>query len=261
MRWFMQLAYRGDSFSGWQSQPGGVRTVQGVLEQALGRLLRCPTPLTGAGRTDAGVNASMMVAHFDTAEDIPDRDRFIASLNGMADPRAITVYSLTHVHDDAHARFDAISRTYRYFFHTSRTPFFEPLSWRAPATIDIDAMNEAASLLLGISDFTSFAKLHSDARTNICRLDRAVVLPVSGDESGCRYFFEIKADRFLRNMVRAVMGTLADVGRRKITPEQVLDIAARMDRCAAGTSMPPEPLFLHEITYPYWKPDAICPLP
>lgn len=261
MRWFMQLAYRGSGFSGWQVQPGGVRTVQGILEDALGKLLRCPTPLTGAGRTDAGVNASMMVAHFDTATDIPDRERFITSLNGIADPRAVTVFSVTPVADDAHARFDATSRTYRYYFHTSRTPFLEPLSWRAPATLDIDAMNEAGRLLLGVSDFTSFAKLHSDARTNICRLDLARIRRVEGDESGTRYFLEIKADRFLRNMVRAVMGTLADVGRHKIAPADVLDIAARLDRCAAGTSMPPEPLFLHEITYPYWTPQASCALP
>ncbi len=261
MRWFLQLAYRGAGFSGWQVQPGGVRTVQGVLEDALGKLLRCPTPLTGAGRTDAGVNASMMVAHFDTDGDISDKDRFMASLNGMADPRAIAVAGLTQVGDDAHARFDATSRTYRYYFHTSRSPFLEPLSWRAPGNLDVDAMNEAAALLTGISDFTSFAKLHSDARTNICRLDHARVVRVSGDETGARYYFEIQADRFLRNMVRAVMGTLADVGRHKITPAAVLDIASRLDRCAAGTSMPPEPLFLHNITYPYWTPAFRCPLP
>ncbi|MDE6343985.1 MAG: tRNA pseudouridine(38-40) synthase TruA [Muribaculaceae bacterium] len=261
MRWFLHLAYKGGGFSGWQAQPGGVRTVQGVLEDALGKLMRCPTPLTGAGRTDAGVNASMMVAHFDTATDIPDTQRFIASLNGMADPRAITVFGLTKVADDAHARFDATSRTYRYYFHLARTPFLEPLSWRAPATLDIDAMNEAGRLLLGVRDFTSFAKLHSDARTNICRLDCARIVPVESDESGSRYYLEIRADRFLRNMVRAVMGTLADVGRHKISPSGVIDIADRLDRCAAGTSMPPEPLFLHEITYPYWSPAVMCPVP
>lgn len=261
MRWFLQLAYRGAGFSGWQVQPGGVRTVQGVLEDALGKLLRHPVAVTGAGRTDAGVNASMMVAHFDTDADIPDHERFIASLNGMADPRAVTILGLTRVADDAHARFDATSRTYRYYFHTVRSPFLEPLSWRAPAAIDIDAMNEAGQLLLGVSDFTSFAKLHSDARTNICRLDMARIVPVMGDESHSRYYLEIRADRFLRNMVRAVMGTLADVGRHKITPAGVLDIASRLDRCAAGTSMPPAPLFLHEITYPYWSPVVQCPLP
>lgn len=257
----MQLAYRGGGFSGWQVQPGGVRTVQGVLEDALGKLLRRPVALTGAGRTDAGVNASMMVAHFDTDDDIADVKRFVGSLNGMADPKAIVVEGLTRVHDDAHARFDATSRTYRYYFHTSRSPFLQPLSWAAPASLDIDAMNEAGKLLLGVSDFTSFAKLHSDARTNICRLDRACIRRVEGDESGARYFLEITADRFLRNMVRAVMGTLADVGRHKISAEDVLDIARRLDRSAAGTSMPAEPLFLHEITYPYWVPNGVCPLP
>lgn len=259
MRWFLQLAYRGSGFSGWQIQPGGVRTVQGVVEEALGKLLRCPTPIVGAGRTDAGVNASMMVAHFDTNEDITDKQRFISSLNGIADPRLISVVGLTRVHDDAHARFDATSRTYRYYFHTARTPFLEPLSWRASANLDIDAMNEAGGLLLGVRDFTSFAKLHSDVRTNICRLDTLCIKPVAGDETGVRYYLEIKADRFLRNMVRAVMGTLVEVGRRKMMPSDILEVAARHDRSAAGMSMPPEPLFLYEITYPYWTPSGVCP--
>lgn len=239
-RYFMALAYRGAPFHGWQVQPGAV-SVQGELERALSVLTRTPVAVVGAGRTDAGVNASMMVAHFDAP--FAPEPRAINSLTG----RDIAVYSVKEVHADAHARFDATSRTYHYKAVERRSPFLYPLTWFT-RPLDYEAMNRAAALLLQTDDFTSFAKLHSDARTNICRVSRAewVADPTTGGMT-----FVITADRFLRNMVRAVVGTLVDVGRGKLTLGGFGDIIAARDRCAAGTSMPPEALYLHSITYPY----------
>ncbi len=239
-RYFMVLAYRGAPFHGWQVQPGAV-SVQGELERALSVLTRTPVAVVGAGRTDAGVNASMMVAHFDAP--FAPEPRAINSLTG----RDIAVYSVKEVHADAHARFDATSRTYHYKAVERRSPFLYPLTWFT-RPLDYEAMNRAAALLLQTDDFTSFAKLHSDARTNICRVSRAewVADPTTGGMT-----FVITADRFLRNMVRAVVGTLVDVGRGKLTLEGFGDIIAARNRCAAGTSMPPEALYLHSITYPY----------
>lgn len=243
----MRLSYLGGPYAGWQVQPGQT-TVQGELERALGTLLRTTTPVTGAGRTDAGVNAHCMVAHFDTDDRVDFDGRLLHSLNSMLGP-AIAVHEVYDVRPDAHARFDATQRAYRYFVTTAKTPFARGLAWQAPPTLDFDAMNEAAALLLTVSDFTSFAKLHSDAKTNICRLDSAAWHRISADGADA-WYFEIRADRFLRNMVRAVVGTLVDVGRGKMPPAAVLDVAARRDRCAAGTSMPGEPLFLWDIAYP-----------
>lgn len=239
-RYFMVLAYRGAPFHGWQVQPGAV-SVQGELERALSVLTRTPVAVVGAGRTDAGVNASMMVAHFDAP--FAPEPRAINSLVG----RDIAVYSVKEVHSDAHARFDATSRTYHYKAVERRSPFFYPLTWFT-RPLDYEAMNRAAALLLQTDDFTSFAKLHSDARTNICRVSRAewVADPTTGGMT-----FVITADRFLRNMVRAVVGTLVDVGRGKLTIDGFADIIAARNRCAAGTSMPPEALYLHCVTYPY----------
>ena len=156
--------------------------------------------------------------------------------------------SITPVHPDAHARFDATARTYRYYAHTARNPFVRHLSWQASPTLDFDAMNQAAALLIGRRDFTSFAKLHSDARTNICDLRHACWHRIGTD----RWYFEITADRFLRNMVRAVVGTLVEVGRGKMTPAGIMQVLDAADRCAAGTSMPAHALFLWDVSYDYW---------
>ncbi len=248
MRCFVHLAYRGSGFHGWQIQPGAV-TVQGVLEKAFSTLLRMPVAVTGAGRTDAGVNARMMVAHVDFPNDTDVADgQFLRSLNSLSG-RDIAIYEITQVADNAHARFDATEREYRYFAHTRKNPFAGTLSWQAPSSLDFDAMNTAAELIHGRHDFSSFAKLHSDTKTNICDLRRAIWVRDNDDS----WHFEIAADRFLRNMVRAIVGTLADVGRHKLRPDSILEIMQRMDRCAAGTSMPPEPLFLWRIDYPYIK--------
>ena len=244
MRYFMKLGYRGASFHGWQVQPQDT-SVQQVIEEAMATLLRMPTPVTGAGRTDAGVNARLMVAHFDTEQPIKDADRLVHSLNALLPPD-IAIYSITPVHDDAHARFDATSRTYKYFAVTHKDPFRYPLSWKCPPDLDFDLMNQAAARLLDYTDFTSFSKLHTDVKTNNCRITHA-----QWAQEGEQWVFTITADRFLRNMVRAIVGTLVEVGRHKMTVEEFCQVIERKDRCAAGTSMPGHALFLWDITYPY----------
>lgn len=244
-RRFLELAYNGTAFAGWQVQPGQ-RTVQGELERALSILLRTPTAVTGAGRTDAGVNAHSMTAHFDASNDADvSSEAFIRALNALSG-RDIAVYKSRAVRPDAHARFDAAERSYRYFATTRRNPFAGALAWQCSPKLDFEAMNAAAELLIGRRDFTSFAKLHSDAKTNICDLRRAAWHRI--DDAG--FYFEIAADRFLRNMVRALVGTLVEVGRHKINPDGILDILEQRNRCAAGTSMPAEALFLWEVKYP-----------
>lgn len=244
MRYFIHLSYRGRAFHGWQSQPTAV-SVQSTVEQALSTLLRRPVAIVGAGRTDAGVNARKMIAHVDLPDEFDAASpRFISALNSLCG-RDIAIYSFTPVADGAHARFDATSRTYRYFVHTLKNPFKGELSWQAPPSLDFDAMNRAAEMMLGRRDFTSFSKLHTDTKTNICDLRVARWVRESGDS----WYFEITADRFLRNMVRAVVGTLVEVGRGKIAPEDVMEILEKKDRCCAGTSMPAGPLFLWDVTY------------
>ncbi len=243
MRYFMQLSYRGAPFHGWQSQPGEV-TVQSVLEDALSMILRRPMKITGAGRTDAGVNARMMVAHFDAGAPLSDPDGLVRKLNAVVG-KDIAVQKIWEVAPDSHARFDAVSRTYQYYAVTEKTPFFYPLSWKAPATLDFEAMNRAAEILLETSDFTSFSKLHTDVKTNICRVSYARWERLGDHE----WVFVITADRFLRNMVRAVVGTLVEVGRGKMSIERFREVIDRRDRCAAGTSMPGEALFLWEVKY------------
>lgn len=243
----MHLAYRGAPFHGWQSQPNAV-SVQSTIEQALSTIMRRQIKITGAGRTDTGVSARKMVAHFDVDQPLSDEKKTVVALNSLVG-RDIAIYSITRVHDDAHARFDATSRTYRYFATTVKSPFFHTLAWQASPHLDFEAMNRAAAILPTVSDFTSFAKLHSDAKTNICKVTRASWSPI--DDNG--WMFEITADRFLRNMVRSIVGTLVEVGRGKISESQFLDVINARNRCEAGTSMPPQALYLWDITYPYYS--------
>lgn len=241
----MHLAYRGEPFHGWQSQPNAV-SVQSTIEDALAKIMREPIKIVGAGRTDAGVNAHSMIAHFDVSSPIANADAVVRGLNSLVG-RDIAIYSIKPVHDDAHARFDAVSRTYHYYAHSAKSPFCYDLSWQAPATLNYDKMNEAAKILLEVDDFTSFAKLHTDNKTNICKVTYAKWESL-GDG---RWVFVITADRFLRNMVRAVVGTLVEVGRGKITIDDFRRIIDEKDRCSAGTSMPGQALFLWEVKYPY----------
>ena len=241
----MHLAYKGAVFHGWQSQPNAV-SVQSTIEDALSRFMRRPVPIVGAGRTDAGVNARMMIAHLDLDIEPAECPRLVSALNAMVG-RDIAIYGLHPVAPDAHARFDAVSRTYHYYAHTRKSPFTHNLSWLASPELDFDAMNMAASMMLGRRDFTSFSKLHTDTHTNICDLRESRWERIDADN----WCFVITADRFLRNMVRAVVGTLVDVGRGKISPEDVMKIIEKQDRCAAGTSMPAHALFLWQVDYPY----------
>lgn len=245
MRYFLLLAYNGANYHGWQIQPNA-SSVQETLEKALGMILRTPTPIVGAGRTDAGVNAQTMYAHFDTEQKIVDTKTFIHRLNSIVG-RDIAVRKVIPVADNAHARFDATSRTYKYFVHTERSPFLQQFSWYCHMPLDFERMNEAASRLYCYTDFTSFSKLHTDVKTNNCKVTFARWEQT--DEH--TWVFTITADRFLRNMVRAIVGTLVEVGRGKLSIEDFEKVIERKDRNVAGTSMPGHALFLWDVTYPY----------
>lgn len=240
-RYFMRLSYRGEGFLGWQVQPQG-DTVQGALERAMSRLLRQSVSVTGAGRTDTGVNARMMIAHFDADGDLPPD--LVYRLNGMLG-RNIAVQEIWPVAPDAHARFDATERTYRYYVSTAKNPFLWPLTCFMPGGLDFEAMNEASQWLVGVKDFTSFSKLHTQTKNNICDLRSARWVRVDHDV----WYFEVSANRFLRNMVRAIVGTLVEVGRGKLSPADIVEVIDRRDRAAAGSSMPPYALYLWEVKY------------
>ena len=242
MRYFITFAYDGTSFHGSQTQPNG-NTVQAEMEAAFATILRQPVSLTFAGRTDAGVHAEMMVAHFDFPDTLPAN--FGARLNNLLPP-TIAISNLYPVTDDAHARFDAIERTYYYRIITRKDPFLFKTRTHVAPGLDFDAMNNAAELLLGKQDFASFCRTHTDVKTTICDVREARWVQVSDTEA----YFVISADRFLRNMVRAVVGTLFEVGRGKMTSAQFADIIASHDRCRAGHSAPAEGLALVQIKYP-----------
>lgn len=245
MRYFLKLAYDGTGFHGWQRQPNA-SSVQQSLEEALSTILRKETPVVGAGRTDTGVHAEVMYAHFD-AEEVMNPRQFLSSLNKLVG-RDIAVQELLRVRDDAHARFDALSRTYKYHIFLTKNPFKERFAHRLHAMPDLEKMNECGEILLSVSDFTSFSKLHTDVKTNICKVTEAR-WGMAG-EKGDELVFTITADRFLRNMVRAVVGTLLEVGTRKIDRKRFEEIIEEKDRCEAGMSMPAKGLFLNNIVYP-----------
>ena len=244
MRYFLKLSYNGAPFHGWQVQPNAV-SVQSTIEEALSTVLRENISIVGAGRTDTGVNARQMYAHFDYDKEIPDFGKLINSLNRLVG-KDIAIYDVIKVADDAHARFDATARTYKYFVTHQKSPFLYPLSWHCPQSLDYEKMNEACEVLKRHIDFTSFSKLHTDVKTNNCRIDYA-----HWQKEGEMMVFTITADRFLRNMVRAVVGTLVEVGRGKISVDEFEQIILKKDRCSAGTSMPPQALFLWKVNYDY----------
>ncbi len=244
MRYFLKLSYNGAPFHGWQVQPNAV-SVQSTIEEALSTVLRENISIVGAGRTDTGVNARQMYAHFDYDKEILDFGKLINSLNRLVG-KDIAIYDVIKVADDAHARFDATARTYKYFVTHQKSPFLYPLSWHCPQSLDYEKMNEACEVLKRHIDFTSFSKLHTDVKTNNCRIDYA-----HWQKEGEMMVFTITADRFLRNMVRAVVGTLVEVGRGKISVDEFEQIILKKDRCSAGTSMPPQALFLWKVNYDY----------
>ncbi len=242
-RYRFDLAYNGRDYFGWQRQPKHI-SVQEEIEKALTRLnSNEPIQVVGCGRTDTGVHAHHYVMHADLSEKV-DTEQYVFKLNRMLSD-AISIHSMELTLDDFHARFGATERTYRYFIHQTKDPFIPELSWYFPPELDLDNMNKAADLLIGKKDFTSFSKLHTDVKTNICDLRAAKWM----DAGEGRIYFEITADRFLRNMVRATVGTLIDVGLGKLQPEDVLDILNKKDRGEASTSVPPQGLFLWKISY------------
>ena len=243
-RYFIYISYKGTSYHGWQLQPNAV-TVQQVLEEALSTIICEPIATTGAGRTDAGVHASFFCAHFDTShEDLLQIKNLVFRLNCFL-PRDISINSLRRVCPDANARFSAISRTYKYFITKVKDPFLEGSSWYLHGNIDTLAMNEACRLLMTHNDFTSFSKLHSDSKTNICKIYSAL-----WEEEPNKLVFTIRADRFLRNMVRAIVGTMIEIGTEKIDLHKFESIILEKNRCSAGKSVPAKGLFLTDIEYP-----------
>lgn len=251
MRYFLEFAYDGGAFHGWQRQPNA-SSVQQTIEEALTVVMGSPISVTGAGRTDTGVHARQMYAHFDTEKEIDDPRRLLRSLNRMCG-RDIALRRLIPVAEGAHARFDATERSYKYFVVFEKAPFLRDYVWESPTSLDVERMNEAAVILTETKDFTSFAKLHSDAKTNICDVRKAVWEAYDNQFGVPGIVFTITADRFLRNMVRAVVGTLVDVGRGRLTVDEFRNVIKAADRCSAGTSMPPQALFLWTVEYPYIK--------
>ena len=245
-RYFVFFSYDGTAYHGWQIQPNAV-SVQQKLNQALSTLLRENISTVGAGRTDTGVHARCMVAHFDTTADI-DGARLTDKLNRLL-PADIAVSRVVRVVPEAHARFDAIARTYHYHVYTGKAPFLRHYATRLYFTPDYAAMNSAAARLLDYVDFTSFSKLHTDVKTNLCRIHYARWVHVDGD----LWRFEIRADRFLRNMVRAIVGTLLEVGRGRLSEEEFCGIIAAKNRMAAGESAPANGLALVDIDYDFSK--------
>lgn len=243
MRYFIHLAYNGANYCGWQTQPE-LPTVQQTLEQALTTLLRQPTPIVGCGRTDTGVHASDFYAHFNATDEVDTR-QLTFKLNSFL-PEDIAIYEIFAVRDNAHARFDATARTYQYHVSDRRLPFKQGLYSRIYYHPNLELMNQGANLLMEYEDFTSFAKLHTQVKTNICHLSLA-----QWEEHEDEWVFTIRSNRFLRNMVRSVTGTLLDLGRGKLTLDGLRQIIERKDRCAAGASMPPQGLFLTRVEYPF----------
>lgn len=242
-RYFFQIAYNGTSYYGWQRQPKQI-SVQQIIEQELQKVFGQKTPIWGCGRTDTGVHASDFYFHCDLPNTV-DLTKLLFKMNRML-PSDIAVLNIRIVNNEAHARFDALARTYHYKIHTFKSPYFCDLSTYIPQPLNFEKMNEAAHYLLGKQDFTSFSKLHTDVKTNICEVFAAEWIKVNDQN----WYFEIKANRFLRNMVRAIVGTLIDVGLQKIEPTDILQIIKEMDRGKAGKSAPAHGLYLARIDYP-----------
>lgn len=251
MRFFITFSYNGTNYCGWQRQPNGI-AVQEELEKALTTILRTPIELTGAGRTDAGVHALNMVAHFDMPNDMAvdcklltvDINRLINNLNSLL-PYDIAVRKIESVTDEAHARFDALSRKYEYHIITSKNPFLKDKACRIHFPLNIELMNKATKVLFEYEDFTSFSKLHTDVKTNNC-----TIMEAYWQQRGEELVFTIKANRFLRNMVRAIVGTLMEVGREKLTIEGFRQVIEAKNRCSAGHSVPACGLYFIEAEYP-----------
>ena len=241
MRYFLEFSYLGTAYHGWQRQPNAL-SVQEVLEDCTGTLLGGKLEIVAAGRTDTGVHARKMVAHFDWEGPLPED--FVVRLNAFL-PRDIAVRGVRPVKPDAHARFDALSRTYRYYVVQQKDPFSIDSAHWVQRPLDFGAMNEAARLLLGCQDFKCFSRSNTDVKTYLCEVREA-----RWEREGEAWVFVITADRFLRNMVRAVVGTLLQVGKGNLGPDAVKAIIKTRDRSEAGASVPAKGLYLTELVYP-----------
>ncbi len=246
-RYFLSLSYNGATYNGWQSQQNTPNTIQQVLEEKINLILKDTIELVGCGRTDAGVHAKQYIAHFDceSANLFEQKQHYIYKFNTIL-PNTIAINDIIKVADTAHARFDAIERTYYYFIHQHKNPFTDKFSTYVYGNLDVDLMNIAAATLLEYTDFTSFSKLHAQTKTNNCKITKAVWLKSNPHE----WRFTITADRFLRGMVRAIVGTLLLVGKNKITIQEFRQIIEDKDRQRAGNNVPAEALFLTGIKYP-----------
>lgn len=241
-RYSLTLSYNGKRYNGWQIQ-NNAPSIQQTLQKALSTILRDEINVVGAGRTDTGVHASYYVAHFDTKATVDNCSSTAYHLNAFL-PEDIAISKLELAADDFHARFDATSREYKYYISLNKNPFRRDYSCTLPYALDIEKMNEAASAMLDYEDFACFAKLHSNNKTTICHIEYAY-----WQQQEDMLVFHIRADRFLRNMVRAIVGTLIDVGRGKIDLEDFHNIINSGSRSAAGTSVPPQGLFLTDVKY------------
>jgi len=246
-RYFFKLSYKGTHFHGWQIQPNGI-TIQGEITKALRLIMKQPDlTIVGAGRTDTGVHAKVFYAHVDFHSHLDSTEDLKFKLNRFLSSD-IAIHDIFEVKPDAHSRFDAQSREYHYFIHQHKEPFSQETSWYLYGNLNVNLMNEAAAKLFSYTDFTSFSKLHTQVKTNNCRIDEA-----RWELQGDNLVFIIKADRFLRNMVRAIVGTLVEVGRGKINIEDFEHIIQNKDRNRAGESAPAQGLFLWDINYDFEK--------
>ena len=243
MRFFITLSYDGTRYHGWQVQPNGP-SVQEKLQWALSTILRQDIQVTGAGRTDAGVHARMMVAHFDVETMHYELQDLTYKLNRLL-PQDIAIQKMEPVSDEMHARFSATSRTYHYYIHTVKDPFLRAYSCELHYPLDFQLMNEAAAILMTYEDFGAFCKAHADVKTTLCHITTAQWHQTSPSS----WYFEITANRFLRNMVRAVVGTLIDVGRGRLSLDDFRKVIEGKRRTEAGESMPANALFLEEVKY------------
>ncbi|SHF74562.1 tRNA pseudouridine38-40 synthase [Mariniphaga anaerophila] len=242
-RYFVQLSFKGTNYHGWQIQPNAL-SVQETVEKAFSTVLREDISVTGAGRTDTGVHSSFYILHFDASKKIEDTQKLVFRMNGFLPPD-VAIQKIWSVNREAHARFSALSRTYKYYITTQKSPFQTETSFFFHGELDVNKMNDAAKSLFEYSDFTSFSRLHTDVKTNFCKIYRAEWKKENGT-----LCFEIKADRFLRNMVRAIVGTLLEVGKGKLSLEGFKKIIEQKDRGAAGASAPAQGLFLVDVEYP-----------
>lgn len=241
-RYFIHLAYNGSRYHGYQIQPHS-DSVQQTLEQCLSLKLGQTVSITGCGRTDTGVHARNYYAHFDLENEIENVEMLSDQLNAFL-PEDIAVYRIWSVPPDSHARFDALSRTYHYYITRTKNPFHIHDAFFLYGKLDVEKMQQAANILMDYEDFTSFSKVHTQVKTNNCKIMEARWFEQDG-----LLVFRIKADRFLRNMVRAIVGTLLEVGRGRMTLDEFHAVIERKDRCEAGTSVPAHALFLEEVEY------------